>query len=127
VYRQQVDRLCDDGLELARSRPGADGLREWMESFVDFMGAKRGFGETLRAVLTSEDDRQQTRHRLRATIGALLDAGVAEGSVRPEIDPYDLLLSLGGITLIAAEEEQRALASRLITLLLIGVAARVSR
>ncbi|MFF5290117.1 TetR/AcrR family transcriptional regulator [Paractinoplanes globisporus] len=120
VYRQEVDRLCAAGLELAATRPGVDALREWMELFVDFMAAKRGLGETLRAVLTSDDDKQQTRDRLRATIAALL----ATEGVRPGIEPNDLLMALGGITLIAAEERQRELATRLVGLLLDGVRAR---
>ncbi len=92
-----------------------------MELFVDFMATKRGLGDTLRAALISEDDRQQTRDELTAAIGRLLDAGVAEGTVRRGIDPRDLLMSLGGITLIAAEESRRDLATRLIHLLLFGL------
>jgi AcrR family transcriptional regulator len=120
VYRQEVDRLCAAGADLARRRPGVAALREWMESFVDFMAAKRGLGDSLRAVLTSEDDRQETRDRLRATIAALLTGP----GIRTGLDPNDLLLALGGITLIAAEERQRELASRLVELLLLGVRAR---
>ncbi|AGL15698.1 TetR family transcriptional regulator [Actinoplanes sp. N902-109] len=120
VYRQDVDRLCAAAAELAEAQPGAAALREWMERFVDFMAAKRGLGETLRAALTSEADRQHTRDQLRAAIAALLAAGVTRGGVRPGIEPGDLLMSLGGITLIAAEEHQRDLASRLLDLLMVG-------
>jgi AcrR family transcriptional regulator len=121
VYRQEVDRLCASAAELAGQQPGAVALRAWMEAFVDFMGAKRGLGETLRAVLTSDDDKQQTRDQLRAAIAVLLAAGEADGGIRAGIEPNDLLLALGGITLIAAEEWQRDLASRLLDLLLDGV------
>lgn len=133
VYRQEVDRLCARGVALAATRPGVAGLREWMEEFVDFMAAKRGLGEALRAVLTSEDDRQETRDRLRAAIAALLPgAAGARGAgrlapgerIRTGINPNDLLMALGGITLIAAEERQRDLASRLLDLLLDGIRAR---
>jgi hypothetical protein len=91
--------------------------------FVDFMAAKRGLGDTLRTVLTSADDKQQTRDQLRSAIAVLLAAGVDSGAVRAEVAPNDLLMSLGGITLIAAEESQRELATRLIALLLAGVLA----
>jgi AcrR family transcriptional regulator len=121
VYRQEVDRLCAAAPALLSSHDGARALREWMELFVDFMAAKQGLGETLRAVLTSEDDKQHTRDQLRSAIAMLLTAGVDSGAVRAEVSPNDLLMSLGGITLIAAEESQRDLASRLIELLLDGV------
>jgi AcrR family transcriptional regulator len=118
VYQQEVARLCAAAPALAADPGGAPALRAWMERFVDFMGTKR---ELLRPVLTSEAEKQQTRDQLRAAITVLLDAGVAAGAVRASVDPGDLLLSLGGITLIADAERQRALASRLITLLLDGV------
>jgi AcrR family transcriptional regulator len=120
VYRQEVDHLCAAGADLARRRPGAIALRDWMEEFVDFMAAKRGLGDSLRAVLTSDDEKQETRDRLRETIAGLLTGP----GVRPGIEPNDLLMALGGITLIAADEGQRELASRLVELLLDGVRAR---
>jgi AcrR family transcriptional regulator len=118
VYQQEVGRLCAAAPALVGELGGAGALRAWMERFVDFMGTKR---ELLRPTLTSEDEKQQTRDELRAAIAVLLDAGVAAGAIRASIDPGDLLLSLGGITLIADAENQRALASRLISLLLDGV------
>jgi AcrR family transcriptional regulator len=118
VYQQEVSRLCAAADSLLGSLSSGAALRAWMEQFVDFMGTKR---ELLRPVLTSEDEKQQTRDQLRAAISVLLSAGVADGTVRASIDPNDLLLSLGGITLIADAESQRELASRLIALLLDGV------
>jgi len=120
VYQQEVERLCAAAPALAIGRSGAAALRAWMERFVDFMATKR---ELLRPALTSEADRQQTRDQLRAAIGVLLTAGEADGTVRSAIDPNDLLLSLGGITLIADAERRRPLATRLIALLLDGVLA----
>jgi AcrR family transcriptional regulator len=118
VYRQEVDRLCAAAPALIAAEGGERALRAWMEMFVDFMAAKRGLGDTLRAVLTSADDKQHTRDQLRSAIRLLLSANA---SVRAEATPNDVLMSLGGITLIAAEESQRELATRLIGLLLNGV------
>jgi AcrR family transcriptional regulator len=118
VYQQEVSRLCAAAPALVAELGGAAALRAWMEQFVDFMATKR---ELLRPALTSEDEKQQTRDQLRAAIRELLAAGVANGTIRASVDPNDLLLSLGGITLIAAEESRRALAGRLIALLLDGV------
>jgi AcrR family transcriptional regulator len=121
VYRDEVDRLCAAAPALVSAHGSGPALREWMELFVDFMAAKRGLGETLRAVLTSAEDKQHTRDQLRSAIATLLAAGVDSAAVRAEVSPNDLLMSLGGITLIAAEESQRELATRLIGLLLAGV------
>ncbi len=121
VYRNEVERLCAAAPDLLAAEPPAVALVGWMERFVDFMAAKRGMGEVLRAVLLSADDRLRTRAQLRGALATLLDAGIAAGVVRPGVDPNDVLLGLGGITLIAGEERERALASRLIGLLLHGV------
>ncbi|GIF66533.1 TetR family transcriptional regulator [Asanoa ishikariensis] len=121
VYRNEVERLCAAAPELLATAPPAVALTAWMERFVDFMAAKRGMGEALRAVLLSADDRSQTRAQLRGALATLLEAGEAEGVVRAGVDPYDVLLGLGGITLIAGAERERELASRLIDLLLHGI------
>ena len=118
VYRQEVDRLCAAAADLAATQPGAAALRAWMESFVDFMATKRDLGDTLRATLTSADDIQRTRDELRAAIATLLGSGPG---IRAGIEPNDLLMALGGIVLIAAEESQRELASRLLDLLMDGI------
>ena len=120
VYRNEVARLCDAAPELVATLPPAEALRAWMERFVDFMAAKNGMGETLRALLVSEDDRLATRDLLRGAIATLLDAG----GVRAGVEPGDVLMGLGGITLIAGEEDRRELATRLIDLLLYGITSR---
>lgn len=122
VYRNEVARLCDSAAELLRTRPPCDALRAWMEGFVDFMATKQGMADVLRPDLMPTDERMSTRELLRGALAKLLDEGVSAGAVRAGVDPYDLLMSLGGIVLIAGSGGRRDLASRLIDLLLRGVA-----
>jgi AcrR family transcriptional regulator len=122
VYRNEVARLCDSAAEMLRTRPPFDALRAWMEGFVDFMATKQERADVLRPDLMPTDERMETREILRAALATLLDKGVSTGAVRAGVDPYDLLMSLGGIVLIAGSEGRRDLASRLIDLLLRGVA-----
>lgn len=121
VYRNEVARLCAAAPSLLAELPPVDALRAWMERFVDFMAAKHGMADSLRGVLASEDDRMHTRYLLRDAIATLLEAGVADGSMRPGLDPYDVLMGLGGATLIAEGPDQRDLALRLLDLLINGV------
>jgi len=85
------------------------------------MAAKAGMADVLKAVLLSEEDRLHTRERLRTAIASLLAAGRGGRRGPAGVDAADLLLALGGITMIAGAEDQRALATRLIDLLLRGV------
>jgi hypothetical protein len=105
-----------------------DALRAWMESFVDYMLTKQGMAEALPAILASREGlRLHSRAALGEAVATLLDAGMATGALRPDCSAPDVLMALGGITLISGHEHQRDLASRLISLLLDGlVAARHS-
>jgi hypothetical protein len=58
---------------------------------------------------------------LRDAIQALLDACIEDGSLRDGVPANDIMMALGGISLIAEHESERELASRLINLLLAGL------
>ncbi|MFF4114503.1 TetR/AcrR family transcriptional regulator [Streptomyces sp. NPDC001714] len=121
VYRHEVQRLCEAADELAAALPAAEALRAWMERFIDFMAAKQGMADALRMILTDESEKLHTRTLLVDAIAHLLGAGEGAKAVRPGVDARDVLMALGGISLMAANEGQRELAGRLIDLLLRGV------
>lgn len=122
VYRNEVTRLCAAAPELLTGNEPVDALRAWMARFVDLMATKHGMGDALRAVLVSEDDRMRTRYLLRDALAVLLDAGAARNVIRAGLDPYEVLMALGGMTLIAEGDDQRAMALRLVDLLISGIA-----
>jgi hypothetical protein len=92
-----------------------------MELFLDFMATKQGMADALRVVLTDETERLETRARLAEAIGHLLAAGVSQSVTRPHVDSMDVLMALGGISLITASERRDDLAARLVDLLLHGI------
>jgi AcrR family transcriptional regulator len=107
------------------TQPAALALRAWMDLFVDYMATKHGMAEALRAVLVTDGAlRMRTRDLLTDALAMLMAAGVAERTVRADVDPNDVLMSLGGVTLIAGEESQRDLARRLLDLLMDGITYR---
>ena len=123
IYRREVQILCDAAPELAAASPPAEALRAWMERFIEFMAAKQAMAEALRVILTDDDERLQTRALLADAIGVLLAAGAGGGVVREQVGAYDVLMALGGISVIAGTESQPDLTTRLIDLLLHGVLA----
>lgn len=124
IYRREVRLLCDAASELAASMPAADALRAWMARFIDFMAAKHVMADALRVILTDDDERLQTRALLADAIGLLLAAGADQGTTREQVGAYDVLMALGGISVIADTERRPELAARLIDLLLHGVLAQ---
>jgi AcrR family transcriptional regulator len=121
TYRHEVEDLCNAALELSAVRPPEDALRAWMELFLDFMATKQAMAGALRVVLTDDTERLETRARLAEAIGGLLAAGVSQSVTRPQVDSMDVLMALGGISLISASERRSHLAARLVDLLLYGI------
>jgi AcrR family transcriptional regulator len=121
TYRNEVARVCAAAPKLLAQKSAKAALRAWMDRFLDFMATKEGMAETLRVVLTDSDEIMETRQLLADAIGLLLEAGVSEKTVRDDVDPLDVLMSLGGTTLIAGQVGQRDLAARLLDLLMAGL------
>jgi AcrR family transcriptional regulator len=124
VYRGELARLRDTAGELQASRTPDAALRAWMDGFADYVAAKHGMAETLRAIAaTGTISPAQTRQTLTATIKGLLDAGAAAGTLRGDVAAEDVLASLTGIFLVAGTPGQRAQSKRLLDLLMDGLRA----
>ncbi len=93
-----------------------------MDRFVDYMTTKRGMADALRAVIASgRNPYEQSRGQLIAAITTLLEAACEAGMLRRDIEPGDVLASLGGVSLTAGEPAQREQAGRLLDLLMDGL------
>jgi AcrR family transcriptional regulator len=124
TYRSRTDLLCDSASRLLDELAPVDALRTWMERFVDYMLTKQGMADALPAILaTREGLRLHSREALAGAVTELLGAGTSSGHFRADVSPSDVLMALGGITLISGHEHQRELATRLIGLLLDGLVA----
>jgi AcrR family transcriptional regulator len=124
TYRSESARLCASAYDLLHQMPAIEASRVWMEQFLDYLATKRGMAEALRVVLTTDNDlRLKTRGMLIDTLGMLLRTSEKQGAVRPGLDASDVVMALGGIALIASDQDQRALAGRLLDLLMAGLTA----
>jgi AcrR family transcriptional regulator len=125
TYRNETARLGQSAEALLAERPPVAALRAWMDRFVDYVLTKHGMAEALPAILATTDGlRMQSRGVLRDALARLLDAGASASTLRPDADPGDVLMALGGITLIAEYEGRRELAGRLCDLLMDGLSPR---
>jgi hypothetical protein len=110
---------------LLTTMTAAAALTIWMDRFLDFLATKHGMAQALRAVLAAEDClRQQTRESLTDALALLLRAGADERTIRADVDPADVLMSIGGVALIAGEPDQRDQARRLLAILMDGLRYR---
>jgi AcrR family transcriptional regulator len=122
TYRTETTRLCQSASSLLETMDPAKALREWMDSFVDYMLTKHGMSDALPSILADQEElRAGSRTMLRDAIATLLDAGVQDSALRSDVPAADVMMALGGITLIAGTERERDLARRLLDLLMAGL------
>jgi AcrR family transcriptional regulator len=122
TYRNELARLCDAADDLLVTLPPDQATRQWMDRFIDYMTTKRGMADALRVVVACGGDPfSESLGRLLGAITTLLTAGAAAGTMRPDVQPGDVLASLSGVSLAAGEPAQRAQASRMLDLLMDGL------
>jgi AcrR family transcriptional regulator len=122
TYRNETARLCAAAPGLLASSPADQALRAWMDLFIEFIATKHAMADALQQVLLADGDlRMQTRDLLTEALASLMAAGAQERTIRSDIDPEDVLMSLGGATLIAGDPARHDLAHRLLDLLMDGL------
>ncbi len=122
VYRHQVEACAAAGPTLLASGPTPHAaLGRWIHLFVDFLVTKHG----LAAALRSDDIGFAALHayfldRLVPVCAQLLDAAVAAGEIRPDMDALALLYGVGNLC-VGADNDPRYDARRLVDLLIAGL------
>jgi AcrR family transcriptional regulator len=116
VYRTELAKLCDSVPGLLATLPPDEALRTWMDRFVDYMATKRGMADALKAVIASGGDPySHSRDLLTGAVTTLLEAAGISG----EVDPVDVLGTLSGISLVAADMDGQS--GRMLDLLMDGL------
>jgi AcrR family transcriptional regulator len=125
VYRNELAQLCDAVPGLLAAKPPFEALRAWTRLFLDYVTAKFGMADALRAIAAAGSNPYgHSRDMIQAAIATLMDACVAAGEIRTDIGPADLGAALEGIALTSAGPERRQQAERLLDLTLDGLKAR---
>ncbi|MFK8908491.1 TetR/AcrR family transcriptional regulator [Streptomyces sp. YS-3] len=122
AYRNELARVCDSATTLLADHAPDRALRLWMDHFIDYVAAKQGMADALRAAVASgADPFAETLDKLGTALTTLLHAGADAGLVRSDIGPLDVGFSLAGVALITSAPDQRERADRLLDLLLDGL------
>jgi AcrR family transcriptional regulator len=112
LYRKDLADLCGAADELLKSQAPERALRAWMDVFADYVAAKRGMADALRAVFAAGSVTvSQAREELTVAVRTILDAGVADGTLRDDVRPEDVVALVVGAftaTSLAGGQEQRA-------------------
>lgn len=125
TYRNETTKLCRSAATLLESLDPTLALRKWTNDFIDYMLTKHGMADALPSILAAREGlRASSRSMLQDAIETIRTVGIEAGELRADVPAEDVLMALGGIALIAGGEHDRALASRLLDLMIVGLTRR---
>lgn len=125
LYHQEIQKVIDLAHTLAAARPPLEALRCWSEEVARYGLLKYGVAEVIHAVTKGGLDDEHYEPFLGA-IAVLLEAGAAEGTLKPGIDPEDVLLQLSVLWRIPPGAGSGSRAARILDLIIDGLRTRPS-
>jgi AcrR family transcriptional regulator len=122
VYRHDVQQLVDSATALLTEHPPLEALRLWFDRLAYYGRIKHGLADVLHAA-TSDGLAGETYGPVIGAITLLLRACEQAGTIRPGLDPDEVLLMVGFLWRIAARDDWRARASRMLDVVMDGLRA----
>ena len=121
VYRSEVEKLSDAQRKFSATMAPLDALRSWMLLFVDHIAAKQIIAPALNTVIGGPSKLYESSHGLvRGAIDALVEHAIKSGDIRRDLEPFDLLRALIGVSHVASGPGWQQSARRLVDILIIG-------
>ena len=121
VYRTEVERLAAAERRFAESMSPVEALRAWMLLFVDYIAAKQIIAPALNAYVGGPAKLYEgSRAQIQGAIDALVRRAIKSGDIRKDLDPFDLLRALIGVSNVASSPDWKQSARRLVDILVTG-------
>ena len=121
VYRSEVEKLAAAERKFAEAMPPAEALRAWMLLFVDHIAAKQIIAPALNAIVGGPSKLYEgSRSQIQEAIEALVKRAIKSGDIRSDLDPFDLLRALIGVSHVATGPDWPQSARRLVDILIAG-------
>jgi AcrR family transcriptional regulator len=121
VFRREIDACADAAAMLSAERDPFDALKSWMHRYAAFIATKRGLAAALHSGDPAYDNLPvYFDRRLRPVVRTLLEAAIAAGEVRADVDPDELLGAVASLC-ISAHNAGPGRAERMVALLVDGL------
>ena len=121
VFRREIDACADAAQLLSAERGPFEALADWMQRYAAFIAAKRGLAKALHSGDPAFDNLPgYFDQRLRPALRRLLEAAVAAGEVRADVDADDLLGAVASLCM-SAHNAGPGRAERMVALLVDGL------
>src|SRR6516165_10744442 len=103
VYRSEVEKLAAAQIRFGETMPPVEALRTWMLLFVDHIAAKQIIAPALNSVVGGPSKIYEgSREMIQGAIDALVKRAIKSGDIRKDLDPFDLLRALIGVSHVAS-------------------------
>jgi AcrR family transcriptional regulator len=121
VYRTEVQKLAAAERKFAEAMPPIEALRAWMLLFVDYIATKEIIAPVLNTFVGGPSKLYEgSRAQIQEAIGALVKRAIKSGDIRKDLDPFDLLRALIGVSNVASTPDWQQSAKRLVEILITG-------
>lgn len=121
VYRTEVEKLARAEQKFAENLPPIEALRAWMLLFVDYIATKHLIAPALNAYVGGSSKLYEgSRAQIQGAINALVKRAIESGEIRKDLEPFDLLRALIGVSNVASGPDWRQSARRLVDILILG-------
>jgi len=125
VYRHEVEKLAAAERELSEKLSPVEALRAWMLLFVDHIAAKQIIVPALNTLIGGASKMYEgSREQVQGAVNALVKRAIASGDIREDIEPFDLLRALIGVSHVTLGPDWRQSARRLVDILIAGSRVR---
>jgi AcrR family transcriptional regulator len=123
VYQHEVRSLVESVDPLLAGHVPLDALRRWVERLARYAVTKHGLADALRKATTPGSDLSSTETytAIVAALERLLEANIAAGTLRPDLNAEDVILALAGLWQLDPAGDWRAQAGRIYDIVLIGL------
>ena len=121
VYHTEVAKLAAAQRELSAKLPPVEALRAWMLLFVDYIAAKHLIAPALNTIVGGPSKLyESSRAQVSGAIETLVHRAIKTGDIRRDLDPFDLLRALIGVSNVASTPDWQQSAKRLVDILITG-------
>src|ERR1700722_11296320 len=121
VYRTEVEKLAAAERNFAATMTPIEALRAWMLLFVDYIAAKHIIAPVLNTFVGGASKLYDSfRGQVQGAIEALVQRAIKSGDIRKDLEPFDLLRALIGVSNVASTPDWQQSAKRLVDILILG-------
>ena len=121
VYRNEVEKLAAAAARFAETMSPLEALRTWMLLLVDYIAAKHIIAPALNTIVGGPSRLYEgSRSLIQGAIDELVKRAKKSGDLRRDLDAFDLLRALIGVSHVGSGADWQQSARRLVDILIAG-------